>query len=56
MIQSYKDLEVYRKSYNAALLIHRMTLEFPEETLFEQTYDTYDHIGRQLYRLIENWK
>ena len=118
MIQSYKDLEVYRKSYNAALLIHRMTLEFPkhemyelgsqlrraatsiplnitegygrkrssaefkhflrnsfgscnevkvllemikdlgymEEKLFEQTYETYDHIGRQLYRLIENWK
>ncbi len=118
MIQSYKDLEVYRRSYQAALELHQMTLEFPrhemyelgsqlrraatsiplniaegygrksspaefkhflrnafgscnevkvllemikdlgylEETIFEYTYDTYDHIGRQLYRLIESWK
>ena len=118
MIQSYKDLEVYRKSYEAALLMHRMTLEFPrhetyelgsqmrraatsiplniaegygrksapaefkhflrnafgscnevkvllemirdlgymEEENFQKTYDQYDHIGRQIFRLIENWK
>ena len=31
-------------------------LGYMEEILFEQTYDTYDHIGRQLYRLIESWK
>ena len=118
MIQSYKDLEVYKKSYQSALEMHRMTLEFPrhemyelgsqlrraatsiplniaegygrktavaefkhflrnalgsanevkvlsemikdlgymEEKKFEEVYETYDHLARQIYRLIESWK
>ena len=118
MIQSYKDLEVYRKSYQAALSMHQMTLEFPrhemyelgsqlrraatsiplniaegygrksavaefkhflrnalgscnevkvllemikdlgylKEEIFQETYETYDHLARQLFRLIESWK
>ena len=118
MIQSYKDLEVYKKSYQSALGIHRMTLEFPKHEMyelgsqlrraatsiplniaegygrktavaefkhflrnalgsasevkvllemikdlgymeakeFEEVYETYDHLARQLYRLIESWK
>ena len=42
MIQSYKDLEVYRKSYEAALSLHRMTLEFPRHEMYE--------LGSQLRR------
>ena len=30
MIKSYKDLEVYNKSYEAALKLHQITLEFPK--------------------------
>ena len=118
MIQSYKDLEVYKKSYQSALGMHRMTLEFPKHEMyelgsqlrraatsiplniaegygrktavaefkhflrnalgsatevkvllemikdlgymeakqFEEVYETYDHLARQIYRLIESWK
>ena len=118
MIQSYKDLEVYKKSYQSALGMHRMTLEFPKHEMyelgsqlrraatsiplniaegygrktavaefkhflrnalgsasevkvllemikdlgyieakeFEEMYETYDHLARQIYRLIESWK
>jgi four helix bundle protein len=35
MIKSYKDLEVYRKSYQTALELHQMTLEFPRHELYE---------------------
>ena len=35
MIKSYKDLEVYRKSYEAALKLHQMSLEFPRHELYE---------------------
>ena len=118
MIKSYKDLEVYQKSYQAALRLHKTSLEFPrhelyelgsqmrraatsvplniaegygrkisakefkyflrialgscnevsvllqmikdlgylEKELFQELYETYDHLGRQLFRLIEKWK
>jgi four helix bundle protein len=35
MIKSYKDLEVYQKSYQTALELHQMTLEFPRHELYE---------------------
>ena len=118
MIKSYKDLEVYKKSYETALKLHRMTLEFPkhelyelgsqmrraatsiplniaegygrkssaadfkaflrialgscnevmvliemikdlgylENNVFQELSETYDHIARQIYRLLDNWK
>ena len=118
MIKSYKDLEVYRKSYQTALELHQMTLEFPrhelyelgsqmrraatsiplniaegygrknssnefkqflrmalgscnevsvliemikdlgymEETKYQELNEKYDHLSRQIYRLIESWK
>ena len=118
MIKSYKDLEVYKKSYKTALELHQMTLEFPkhelyelgnqmrraamsiplniaegygrkssnnefkqflrialgscnevmvllemikdlgymEETKYREVNEQYDHLSRQLYRLIESWK
>ena len=118
MIKSYKDLEVYRKSYEAALKLHQMSLEFPrhelyelgsqmrrsamsiplniaegygrksavaefkhflrnalgscnevivllemikdlgylENDVFQELNEMYDHIARQIYRLIESWK
>ena len=118
MIKSYKDFEVYKKSYEAALKLHQMTLEFPKyelrelgsqlrraatsiplniaegfgrkssaadfknflrialgscnevmvllemikdlgylkDEVFQELSEGYDHITRQLYRLIESWK
>ena len=118
MIKSYKDLEVYKRSYETALELHRMTLEFPkhelyelgsqmrraatsiplniaeghgrkssaadfkaflrialgscnevmvliemikdlgylENDVFQELRETYDHIARQIYRLLANWK
>ena len=35
MIQSYEDLEVYKRSYEQALNIHRLTLEFPNHEKYE---------------------
>ena len=118
MIKSYKDLEVYKKSYKAALKLHQISREFPrhelyelgsqmrraamsiplniaegygrkssvaefkqflrvangscnevivllemikdlgylEHEVFQELNETYDHIARQIYRLIESWK
>ncbi len=35
MITSYKDLEVYKRSYRSALIIHQITLKFPEFERYE---------------------
>ncbi len=35
MIKSYKDLEVYKKSYEVALKIHKITLTFPDFERYE---------------------
>ena len=35
MIRSYKDLEVYQKSYSLALEIHRLTKMLPKEEKYE---------------------
>ena len=118
MIKSYKDLEVYQKSYKTAIELHQMSLEFPRHELYElgsqmrraatsiplniaegygrkssaaefkhflrnalgscnevivllemikdlgymdnEVYqklnEKYDHVGKQIYRLIESWK
>ena len=42
MIKNFKDLKVYQVSYELALKIHRMTMEFPK-------YETYE-IGSQIRR------
>ena len=42
MIKSYKDLEIYKTSYELAFQIHQITKEFPE-------HETYE-IGSQLRR------
>ena len=31
-------------------------LGYMESTKFEEMYDRYDHLAKQLYRLIESWK
>ena len=118
MIRSYKDFEVYKKSYETALRLHQITLKFPKHELMEiggqlrraaisiplniaegygrkssvadfknflrmalgscnevmvllemtkdlgymnnamyqELNEAYDHIARQLFRLIKNWK
>ena len=35
MIQSYKDLDVYQRSYNLALDIHRLSFTLPEVEKYE---------------------
>lgn len=42
LIKSYHDLEVYKRSYNLALQVHRLTQRFPKHELYE--------IGSQLRR------
>ena len=42
MIQSYHDLEVYQKSYQLALDMHKLTFEFPRHEMYE--------LGSQLRR------
>ena len=37
MIQSYKDLEVYRRSYKASIVMYRIVETFPSEELFGLT-------------------
>ena len=37
MIGSYKDLEIYKRSYNMALKIHQLTRNFPEEEKYDLT-------------------
>ena len=42
MIETYKDLKVYQKAYDASLKVHRMTYRFPS---FEKV-----EIGGQIRR------
>ena len=42
MIRSYQDLEVYQKSYNLAIDMHKLTFEFPRHEMYE--------LGSQLRR------
>ena len=37
MIKSYKDLEIYKKSYKIALKIHELTKSFPETERYDLT-------------------
>ena len=42
MINSYKELEIYKRSYNLALRLHEITKKFPEE----ERYDLISQIRR----------
>ena len=42
MINSYKELEIYKRSYKLALTMHRITINFPEE----ERYDLISQIRR----------
>ena len=42
MIKTYRDLEVYKKAYQASLEIHEITLRFP-------SFETYE-LGSQIRR------
>ena len=35
MIQSYKELEIYKRSYKLALTLHKITINFPEIERYE---------------------
>ena len=37
MVKSFKDLEIYKKSYNLALKLHERTKSFPEEEKYDLT-------------------
>ena len=40
MITSYKDLEIYKRSYKVALTIHERTKKFPETEKYDLTSQT----------------
>ena len=42
MIQSYKELEIYKRSYKLALSLHKITINFPET----ERYDLISQIRR----------
>ena len=42
MLKGYQDLDVYRRSYNLALRLHQITLQFPSHEKYE--------IGSQIRR------
>ena len=42
MIQSYKELEIYKRSYKLALELHKITINFPEM----ERYDLVSQIRR----------
>ena len=35
-MKSYKDLEIYKLSYDLAIKIHRMTLKLPKYEMYEE--------------------
>jgi four helix bundle protein len=35
-VSSYRDLEIYKKSYELALRVHRLTLQLPQFELYEE--------------------
>ena len=37
MISSYKELEIYKRSYNLALRLHEITKKYPEEERYDLT-------------------
>ena len=37
MIESYRDLEIYKRSYNIALKLHKITKKFPETERYDLT-------------------
>ena len=35
-MKSYKDLEIYRLSYELAVKVHKMTLKLPKHEMYEE--------------------
>ena len=62
-MKSYKDLEIYKLSYELAIKIHKMSLELPKFELYEegsQIRRSYNELGGKINKFIsyvENeWK
>jgi hypothetical protein len=45
----YKDLEIYKKSYELALKIHDMTSKLPKNELYEEGYHNIKKSKKYLY-------
>lgn len=52
MIQSYKDLQVFRLSYELAMEVFRYITSDECQTMTGR----FEELGKMLYRLLENWK
>ena len=37
MIKNYKDMDIYKRSYELALKLHRITIKFPETERYDLT-------------------
>ena len=55
MIQSYKDLEVYKKSYNVAMDIFWLTRRFPKEELYSLTSQVVKSSRSISSNITEGW-
>lgn len=55
MIKSYKDLEVYKKSYRLAMEIFQLTKKFPKEEIYSLTSQIRDSSRSVPANIAEGW-
>jgi four helix bundle protein len=55
MIKSYKDLEVYRRSYQMGMVIFEMTRSFPKEEIYSLTSQIVRSSRSVSANLVEGW-
>lgn len=55
MIKSYRDLEVYKKSYKSAMEIFYLTKKFPKEEIYSLTSQIRDSSRSVPANIAEGW-
>ena len=55
MIQSYKDLQVFRLSYELAMEVFRLTKKFPKEELYSLTDQMRRSSRSVTVNIVEGW-
>lgn len=55
MIQSYKDLQVFRLSYELAMEVFRLTKKFPKEELYSLTDQVRRSSRSVTANIVEGW-
>jgi len=55
-MKSYKNLEVYQRSYQIGMQIFRIRKDFPNQEKYKKLDEELDVIGKMLTKLHQNWK